>query len=229
MATFDIAKTLSFTGMKGGEMEAVTVPSLISPKGHPNAISKDGKDCYPWDGGGSTIKNCGLLKRAVVRGVFGPEWEKMVTDERLRQAESLDDDGNPIPYVCDQPRNRTKWVHNGNGERLAFKTNQKEDRLYATLVVARSLGYTYYDANGNEVDASVVAPFLRDRSKEGKRQGISDPLIYRDYAADNVASLTIGRELSWGDAKRLAEALAEGDSATAKEIADAVAAFPAKV
>lgn len=222
MALVDIAKTLSFSGMRGGEMEAVTVPALCSPKGHPNAVKRDGKDCYPWQGGGSTVAAAGLLKRATIRGVFGPEWERMVTDERLRQAESLDADGNPIPYQCDAPRNGTRWVHNGDGERLAFKTNAREDRLYATVVVARSLGYAYYDAAGNEVPASVVAPFLRDKSGEGKRQGLSSPLVYRDYGADNVARLTIGKNLAWGDAKRLAEALASGDKATVREIADSL-------
>lgn len=222
MALVDIANVLSFSGMRGGEMEAVTVPPLMSPKGHPNAVVKDGKACYPWAGGGSTVASAGLLKRAVVRGVFGPEWADMVTQERLRQAESLDADGNPIPYTCDAPRNGTKWVHNGDGDRLAFKTNASEDRLYATVVVARSMGYTYHDADGNEVPASVVAPFLRDKSGEGKRQGLTNPLVYRDYGADNVARLSIGKTLAWGDAKRLAEALASGDSATVREISDAL-------
>jgi hypothetical protein len=222
MALVDIAKTLSFTGMRGGEMEAVTVPALVSPKGHPNAVVKGGKACYPWAGGGSTVASAGLLKRSMVRGVFGPDWEAMVTAERLRQAESLDADGNPIPYTCDAPRNGTRWVSNGDGERLAFKTNADETRLYATIVVARSMGYAYYDATGAVVDAATVAPFLRDRSNEGKRQGLSSPLVYRDYGADNVARLTIGKTLAWGDARRLAEALASGDSATVREIADSL-------
>lgn len=223
MATVDIVSVLSFKGMRGGEMEAVTVPALVSPKGHPNAVVKDGKACYPWQGGGSTVATAGLVKRAVVRGIFGADWEAMVTQERLRQAESLDADGNPIPYQCDAPRNGTKWVSNGAGERLAFKTNKDETRLYATVVVARSMGYTYHTADGSVVDASIVAPFLRDRSNEGKRQGVSDPLVYRDYGADNVARLSIGKNLAWGDARRLAEALASGDQATVREIADAVA------
>jgi hypothetical protein len=208
--------------MKGGEMEAVTVPALVSPKGHPNAVKRDGKDCYPWQGGGSTVASAGLLKRATVRGVFGPDWEAMVTAERLRQAESLDANGEPIPYTCDEPRNGTRWVSNGDGERLAFKTNADETRLYATIVVARSLGYAYYDADGNEVPASVVAPFLRDRSGEGKRQGLTNPLVYRDYGADKIVRLSIGNALAWGDAKRLAEALASGDTATVREIADSL-------
>lgn len=233
MALVDIASTLSFTGMRGGEMEAVTVPPLVSPKGHPNAVVRDGKACYPWDGGGSTIATAGIVKRAVVRGVFGPEWATMVTQERLRQAESLDDDGNPIPYVCGSSVNGTRWVHDGNGDRLAFKTNAREDRLYATVVVARSLGYTYHDATGAVVDPAIVAPFLRDKSGEGRRQGVSDPLIYRDYAADHVARLTIGKTLAWGDAKMLAEALAnggthptekgaDGNPLTVREIADSL-------
>ena len=223
MALVDIANVLGFSGMRGGEMEAVTTPALISPKGHPLAVKDaNGKDCYPWAGGGSTVATAGLLKRAILRGVFGPEWAKMVTQERLRQAESLDADGNPIPYTCDAPRNGTKWVSNGAGERLAFKTNKDETRLYATVVVARSMGYTYHTTDGKVVDASVVAPFLRDRSGEGKRQGIGDPLVYRDYGADNVARLTIGKSLAWGDAKCLAEALASGDQATVRAISESL-------
>lgn len=211
MATVDIANTLSFTGMRGGEMEAVTVPALVSPKGHPNAVKNaEGKDCYPWAGGGSTVATAGLRKRSTVRGIFGAEWATLVTQERLRQAESLDADGNPIPYVCGLPTNGTRWVVTNAGERLAFKCNADETRLYATVVVARSMGYAYHDATGAVVDPSIVAPFLRDKSGEGKRQGVSDPLVYRDYAADNVARLTIGKAIAWGEAKMLAEALANG-------------------
>lgn len=229
MALVDIAGLLSFTGMRGGEMEAVTVPALVSPKNHPNAV--DGR--YPWAGGGNTVATAGIVKRSTVRGIFGAEWQTLVTQERLRQAESLDADGNPIPYQCGNPRNGTKWVSNGAGERLAFKCNADETRLYATVVVARSLGYTYHDRNGNEVPREVVAPFLRDRSNEGRRQGVSDPLVYRDYGSDKVSRLTIGEAVAWGDAKLLAEALAnggthptakgaDGNSLTVREIADSL-------
>ena len=218
MATVDIVSVLSFKGMRGGEMEAVTVPPLVSPKGHPNAVKKDGKDCYPWQGGGNTVASAGLVKRATVRGIFGAEWETLVTQERLRQAESLDADGNPVPYTCSAPRNGTKWVSNGDGDRLAFKTNADETALYATVVVARSMGYTYHTADGTVVDAGIVAPFLRDRGDEGKRQGISDPLVYRDYRAENIERLTIGKTLAWGDAKMIGEALANGGThPTAKD------------
>lgn len=235
MSLVDVANVLSFTGMRGGEMEAVTVPALVSPKGHPNAVrNAAGKDCYPWQGGGSTVATAGLRKRSTVRGIFGAEWATLVTQERLRQAESLDANGEPIPYVCGGPQNGTKWVVNGAGERLAFKCNADETRLYATVVVARSMGYTYHDAAGAVVDAAIVAPFLRDRSGEGKRQGVSDPLIYRDYAADNVSRLTIGRTVAWGEARLLAECLAaggthptatnaDGSPVTVRQIADSFA------
>lgn len=218
MATVDICGLLSFTGMRGGELTAVTTPDLVSPKGHPNAVN----GCYPWAGGGNTVAKAGLFKVSKVRGVFGPEWEGMVTAERLRVCESLDANGEPVPYTADAPRNGTRWVVAGNGDRLAFKTNHDETMLYVSIVVVRSLGYTYHDADGNEVPREVVAPFLR-RSNEGKRQGLSNPLVYRDYRHDHIVSVRIGEALAWGDARRLAEALAGGDEATAREIADAVA------
>ena len=89
--TVDVAELLSFAGMRGGELVAVTVPGLVSPKGHPNAVQRvvNGKtvDCYPWATGGNTVATAGLVKRATIRGVFGAEWAAMVTQERLRQAE----------------------------------------------------------------------------------------------------------------------------------------------
>lgn len=216
--TVDVCKMLSFKGMRGGEIVAVTAPALVSPKNHPNAV--DGH--YPWENGGNTVATAGLFKVAKVRGIFGPEWEGMVTAERLRVCEALDADGNPIPYHADAPRNGTKWVHNGDGDRLAFKTNADESMLYAPIVVVASLGYEYHDTNGNVVPRSVVEPFLRDRSGEGRRQQLTNPLVYRDYRHDHIVSVRIGATLTWGDAKRLAEALAIGDSATARMIADAL-------
>lgn len=217
-ATVDICNTLSFKGMRGGEITAVTVPALVTPKGHPNAV--DGR--YPWAGGGSTVAKAGLFKVAKVRGIFGPDWEGMVTAERLRVCEALDADGNPVAYQCDAPRNGTKWVVNGDGDRLAFKSNADDTMLYAPIVVVASLGHVYHDANGNEVPRDMVTPFLRDRSNEGRRQGLSSPLVYRDYRHDHIVSVRIGNALTWGDARRLAEALAIGDSATARMIADAL-------
>jgi hypothetical protein len=218
MGTVDVCAALSFAGMRGGELEAVTMPPLVSPKGHAAAVRKtavrNGKaqecDCYPWIGGGATVAACGLLKHATVRGVFGPEWDRMVTDERLHQAMMLDDNGLPIPYVGTAPVNRTKWVHAANGDRMAFKTSDDESRLYASIVIAACMGHAYYDADGNVIPSAIVAPFLPDRSDEGKRQGVADPLVFRDYRADHIAGIRIGKTITAGDARLLADCLSNG-------------------
>lgn len=217
--TVDIVNLLSFTGMKGGEVSAVTSPALVSPR------DKTTGGRYPWDNDGRfNTKNTGIVKVARIRGILGAEWEKMVTDERLRVCESLDNDGNPIPYTADAPRNGTKWVANGDGDRLAFKTNADETSLYCPVVVVTSIEYDYFTMEGVKIARDIVTPFLRDRSKEGRRQGLTTPLVYRDYRADHIASVTAGKTVAWGDAKRLAEALRNDgvhptEGLTAREIA----------
>lgn len=219
--TVDIVNLLSFTGMKGGEISAVTAPALVSPR------DKTTGGRYPWDANGQfNTKNTGIVKVARIRGILGAEWEKMVTAERLRVCESLDNDGNPIPYTADAPRNGTKWVANGDGDRLAFKTNADETALYCPIVVVTSMEYDYFTMDGVKIARDIVTPFLRDRSKEGRRQGLTIPLVYRDYRADHIASVTVGKTVAWGDAKRLAEALTNGgthptEGLTARQIAEA--------
>ena len=220
--TVDIVKVLSFKGMKGCELSATTAPALVSPR-----TAENGR--YPWDSAGIyNTKISGIVKVGRVRGILGAEWEKLVTAERLRKCEGLDANGNPILYTCNAPRNRTKWVVNGDGDRMAFKTNEEETALYCPLVVVTSLGYDYFTLDGVKIAKDIVTPFLRDRSKEGVRQGLTEPLVYRDYRADHINTLTIGNTATEGDAKRLAEALLNGGDhptekgVTARSIAEAL-------
>ena len=200
--TVDVVEALKFTGMKGATMTAVTVPALVSPKG------RTGDGCYPW-GIGKTVKDAGIVKRSTVRGIVGASWARLVEDARLRTGEGLNDDGSAT-YTHGDAVNGTKWVVDGEGNRLAFKTNGAETALYCPIVVCESMGYDYFTISGQIIPREMVTPFLRDTSREGVRQGLSDPLVYRDYRLDHVAELKIGTSLTEGDAKRLADALANG-------------------
>lgn len=207
IATANVVAMLSFIGMRAGRLTAVTVPSLVSPK----------RGAYPWNPSATTAKDCGIVKVSSVEGVFGADWGTMVENRRLSLCEGLNADGSAT-YVYGDATNGTRWVRNGAGERLAFKTNADETALYVPVVPVRSLGYAYYTLAGVEVSRDVVTPFLRDTSREGVRQGVSDPVRYRDYRADHLATVTVGGRIVDGDAVRLAESLANGDRATAETI-----------
>lgn len=233
MALQDIAAILSFIGTRAGSLVATTVPALVTPAGHPNAVRKTavkrkgGKpvdcDCYPWTGGGAKVDDAAIVKRANIRVLYNVDWDAFITGERLRQGNpaGLNPDGTAIPYVGGPIMNQTVWVHDANGDRLAFKTNPAESRLYVPVVVVKSDSYGYYDASGNVIPASVVTPFLRpaNDAREAARQGVDVPLRWRDYAADNVSDLRVGTALAEGDAKALSEALASGDHATVRMLA----------
>lgn len=209
IATAQIVALMSFKGMRAGRITAVTVPNLVSPKGR----SATGE--YPW--GGATVKDAGIFKVATVEGVFGAEWGTMVENRRLSLCEGLNPDGTAT-YTYGNATNGTVWVKDGNGQRLAFKTNGEETALYLPIVPVRSLGYAYYTRFGVEVTRDTVNGFLRDTSREGVRQGVSDPVRYRDYRADHLATVTVGGIIADGDAVTLAESLANGDRATAEQI-----------
>ncbi len=209
VATAQIVAMLSFVGMRAGRLTAVTVPNLVSPKGR----TADGR--YPW--GGATVKDAGIVKVATVEGVFGAEWGTMVENRRLSLCEGLNADGSAT-YTYGNATNGTVWVKDGNGNRLAFKTNADETALYLPIVPVRSLGYAYYTLAGVEVARDTVNGFLRDTTNEGRRQGVSDPVRYRDYRADHLANVTVGGRIADGDAVTLAESLANGDRAEAERI-----------
>lgn len=207
----DFVSMLSFTGMRSAVLEAVTAPTLTTPKGK----TADGR--YPWDAGqGFNTSNVGIVKRANVRGIAGADWEALVADQRLKEG-IVDADGTAT-YNADSPRNGTVWMLDANGNRLAFKRNADGSKFYLPLVVTASMGYDYFTLDGVKVDRATVAPFLRDRSNEGRRQGVASPLVYRDYGMASVASLRIGERIMEGEAIRLYVALRDGDTATVASI-----------
>lgn len=207
----DFVSMLSFTGMRSATIEAVTTPTLNTPKGK----TADGR--YPWDNGqGFNTTRVGIVKRATVRGIVGADWEALVADQRLKEG-IVDADGTAT-YNADSPRNGTVWMLDANGNRLAFKRNADGSKFYLPVVVTASLGYDYFTLDGVKLDRATVAPFLRDTSKEGSRQGVANPLVYRDYGMGSVATLRIGGRIMEGDALRLYNALRDGDNATVSSI-----------
>jgi hypothetical protein len=207
IATANVVALMSFKGMRAGRLTAVTVPNLVSPK----------RGAYPWNPSATAVKDCGIVKVATVEGVFGAEWGAMVENRRLSLCEGLNADGTAT-YTYGDATNGTRWVRDGAGDRMAFKTNADETSLYIPIVPVRSLGYAYYGTNGVEILRDTVTPFLRDTSREGVRQGVSDPVRYRDYRCDHLATVTVGGRIADGDAVTLAESLANGDRATAESI-----------
>ena len=207
--TVDVVNTLSFSGMRCAVLTALTAPALVSPKGHPLAVKDaNGKDCYPW--GGSTIKASGIVKRSTIRGIVGAVWATLVENKRLETGKGLNADGSAT-YTHGDATNGTKWVVDGSGNRLAFKTNADESSLYCPMVVVEPMGYNYHRIDGSIVPREEVTPFLRDTSREGVRQMLGDDaLTYRDYRLDHVVSIAVGATMTDGDAKRLADALANG-------------------
>lgn len=207
----DFVSMLSFTGMRSATLEAVTTPTLTTPKGK----TADGR--YPWDNGqGFNTTRVGIVKRATVRGIVGADWEALVADQRLR--EGIVNESGEATYNADSPRNGTVWMLDANGNRLAFKRNADGSRFYLPVVVTASMGYEYFTMDGVKVERDTVNAFLRDRSNEGRRQGVASPLVYRDYGMESVASLRIGERVMEGDALRLYNALRDGDSATVASI-----------
>ena len=196
---------LSFTGMRSATLEAITTPTLTTPKGK----TADGR--YPWDNGqGFNTTRVGIVKRATVRCIVGADWDSLVASQRLK--EGLTDAKGEASYTGGGIQNKTVWMVDANGNRLAFKRNADGSAFYLPLVITASLGYDYFTLDGVKVERETVKAFLRDRSSEGRRQGVASPLVYRDYGSDSVASLVIGERIMEGRAKDLYDALVAGDN-----------------
>jgi hypothetical protein len=62
--------------------------------------------------------------------------------------------------------------------------------LYLETKIQRTLGYTYIDQSGSEVDPAIINPYLPKRV-EGERQGVEKPVIWRDYKLASIRELVV--------------------------------------
>lgn len=119
-----------------------------------------------------------VRKVSRVNVCLGFQYENAVNRQRVRE-------GNEADFQA-APR---QWGERKPGTMLV----EHKDKLYLETKVEHSLGYTFFDANGNELSAEQVEPFLPTRS-ESSRQDTDKEILVRDYALESIRSLAIGGE-----------------------------------
>jgi len=83
--------------------------------------------------------------------------------------------------------------------------------------VIRSVRYEYRLTDGTVVDAATVAPWLPSR-EEGARQMVTKKVVWRKYDLANLATVSIGAEVTDGVKKAAWDAAIAGDAPRVKEI-----------
>lgn len=132
----------------------------------------------------------GVRKVARVNGLLNWIYANSVNNQRVRENTPTNDEGEVIQFIA-EPRKWGERVRRADGTISPFV--QHKDSIYIELKVQRSLGYQYFDADGNELTAEQVAPFLPARS-ESSRQEVENPVILRDYDLANIIGITFDGE-----------------------------------
>lgn len=126
-----------------------------------------------------------------VNGVINWRYANAVNNQRVREEQPLDDEGN-VEHFEALPR---KW-----GQRISRDDGtitplvEHKGRHYLELKVERSLGHEYRKADGSTLTDEEVHPWLRKRSKS-TRQGTDKEIILRDYALDSINEIRMDGEL----------------------------------
>jgi len=124
---------------------------------------------------GHPFKDGEVLKVSRVQMNLGCNYAKIVNAQRAR--EGLPTDFKPEPRKWGKRIPDTPFiVHAPKGE--------TEPKLYLDGKVEKSVEHWYEDANGNEIDASKVEPWLRPKGKS--RQGVKDERYWRTYEMKNI-------------------------------------------
>lgn len=122
---------------------------------------------------GNPFRNVRKVSRVNV--CIGFQYENAVNRQRERE-------GNSEVFES-APR---QW-----GEKISPMIVQHNGKLYLETKVERSLGYSFQDENGKEIDSKLIEPFLPAR-KESARQETEKEILVRDYALDSIIAATIG-------------------------------------
>lgn len=130
-------------------------------------------------------------KVAHVNGVINWRYANAVNNQRMREGQPTDDEGN-VEHFEALPR---KW-----GQRISRDDGtitplvEHKGRHYLELKVERSLGHEYRDGEGNVYDDETINPWLRKRSKSA-RQMTDKEIILRDYALDSINEIRMDGEV----------------------------------
>lgn len=97
----------------------------------------------------------------------------------------LDDENTPAPQDF-VPAQRA-W-----GQRVPNSPFvEHKGQLYVELSVHNCLRQVYLDDKGNPVSKELLEPYLQ-KSKDGGRQELDNPVILRDVKVENIVSVTYG-------------------------------------
>lgn len=124
---------------------------------------------------GNTLGTVHKVSRVNV--TLGFQYENAVNRQRTRE-------GNENEFHA-EPR---AW-----GVKISPMFVAHEGKTYLETKVERSLGHSFQDADGKEIPAEKVEPFLPTRSKSA-RQETEKEVRVRDYNLESIVGLTIGGE-----------------------------------
>lgn len=131
-----------------------------------------------------------LRKLAQVNGMIGWNYANAVNNQRCRENQPLDNQGN-VEYFSPKPRKWGKRLKHKDGSLSALV--EHKGQKYLEVKVQKSLQHLYF-LDGKPVNHDVVKPWLR-KTTEGKRQKVKRPVILRDYAIHNIKMLAIDGQL----------------------------------
>lgn len=124
---------------------------------------------------GNTLGTVRKVSRVNV--TLGFQYANAVNRQRTREGSEADFEASP-----------RQW-----GKKISPMMVEHKGKLYLETKVEKSLGYTFQDASGKEIDSKLVEPFLPVRSRSD-RQETEKEILVRDYALESIVGITFKGE-----------------------------------
>ncbi len=121
-----------------------------------------------------------LYKRSKVNGTIRFYYDRAVNKKRDKEDKDPD-------FVA-LPRSWGEWI---DGSPLVIS-----DKGNVSLVIMIKSREHQYEQNGEIIPTEIVDPWLRE-TQEGTRQGLDNPVVYRNFRLDNITNINMNGE--WFD------------------------------
>lgn len=118
-----------------------------------------------------------VRKVSRVNVCLGFQYENAVNRQRLREGSEPD-------FEADT----RQW-----GKKISPMFVEHLGKIYLETKVEKTLGHSFHDADGKEIDSKLVEPFLPARSKSTTQETEKEILV-RDYALESIVSLSVRGE-----------------------------------